>query len=194
MSWSREGIAAGARARGQKRPPKGRREKTWEQEERDGAMRGRQGRDDEQMRAGEWRRGGPRPWKRASCRGNARDGGRAAGSRRRFEPAPRLPRWVRVAAAPSDLDGGQWRGSSCAVRPMSAPGRAVPQVWALILWLKTPALGKGLGRGREGTCQGPWERQPSDLPLPPSRCVPCWPQAMSVLLQARTSSTALSMR
>lgn len=52
--------------------------------------------------------------------------GSRAGSRRRFEPASRLPRRVRVAAAPSDLDGGQWRGSSCAVRPMSAPGRAVP--------------------------------------------------------------------
>lgn len=51
----------------------------------------------------------------------ARDGGSSASSRRRFEPASPLPCGVRVAAALSDLDSGQWRGSSCAVRPMSAP-------------------------------------------------------------------------
>lgn len=33
----------------------------------------------------------------------------------------RLPCGVRVAAAPSDLDSGQWCGSSCAVRPISGP-------------------------------------------------------------------------
>lgn len=33
----------------------------------------------------------------------------------------RLPCGVRVAAVPSDLDSGQWRGSSCAIRPISEP-------------------------------------------------------------------------
>lgn len=33
----------------------------------------------------------------------------------------RLPCGVRVAAAPSHLDSGQWCGSSCAVRPISGP-------------------------------------------------------------------------
>lgn len=51
----------------------------------------------------------------------APDGGSAGGSRHRFEPASPLPCGARVAAAPSDLDSGQWRGSSCAVRPMSGP-------------------------------------------------------------------------
>lgn len=48
-------------------------------------------------------------------------GGRAVGSRRRFEPASPLPCGVRVAVAPSDLDTDQWRSSSCAVPPMNAP-------------------------------------------------------------------------
>lgn len=33
----------------------------------------------------------------------------------------RLPCGFRVVAAPSDLDSGQWRGSSCAARPINRP-------------------------------------------------------------------------
>lgn len=64
---------------------------------------------------------GPLLWKRANRRGNSPHGGRAVGSRRRFEPASPLPCGVRVAVAPNDLNTNQWRGSSCAVPPMNAP-------------------------------------------------------------------------
>lgn len=57
-------------------------------------------------------RGGPLPWEQTKWRGSSRNGGRAGGSRRRFEPASPLPCGVRVAAAPSDPDSGQWRSSS----------------------------------------------------------------------------------
>lgn len=33
-------------------------------------------------------------------------------------------------------------------------GRAIPELGALILWLKESALGKGLERGREGSFYG----------------------------------------
>lgn len=66
------------------------------------------------------------------------------------------------------------------------PGRTVPELGALIFWLKKPALGKGLGRGREGAYQGPSQWSPSGMPPPrcrnirlpllqtPKLCQYCW--------------------
>lgn len=53
-----------------------------------------------------------------------------------------------------------------AVQPMSGPGAGRSGFPALILWLKEPALGKGLECGREGACQGPREWQSSGMALP----------------------------
>ncbi|XP_045629111.1 large neutral amino acids transporter small subunit 4 isoform X2 [Ursus americanus] len=47
-----------------------------------------------------------------------------------------------------------------AVRPMSGLGAGRSGLCAPILWLKEPALRKGLECGREGACQGPREWQP----------------------------------
>ena len=54
-----------------------------------------------------------------------------------------------MAAAPSDLDSGPWRGSSCAVRPMSGPraGRSGAPCADLVV--------KGAGSG-EGSREG-WQ-------------------------------------
>lgn len=53
-----------------------------------------------------------------------------------------------------------------AVRPMSGLGAGRSGLRAPILWLKEPALGKGLECWREGACQGPREWQPPGMVLP----------------------------
>lgn len=75
-------------------------------------MRSRQGRDDEKRRQlGDGEMGVRFLGNSLNAEETALVGGRAGGSRRRFEPASPFPCGVRVAAAPSDLDSGQWRRS-----------------------------------------------------------------------------------
>lgn len=130
----------------------------------------------------------------------ARHGGRAVGSRRRFEPASPLPCGVRVAVAPSDLNTSQWRGSSCAVPPMKAPwaGRSgAPCADSVVEGTSSKegsrvraggSLSGSLGVAalRCASAQVTLLRTASlSGPPPPSSC--------SVLLGIRTSSTSLSI-
>lgn len=113
----------------------------------------------------------------------APDGGRARDSRRRFEPASPLPCGARVAAAPSDLDSGQWRGSSCAVRPMSGPwaGRSGTPCADLVVQgarsgRRVSSAGgrapvRALGSGSPQVCTCPGIRTSGCLPCQPPGCV-----------------------
>ena len=128
----------------------------------------------------------------------APDGGRARDSRRRFEPASPRPCGARVAAAPSDLDSGQWRGSCCAVRPMSGPwaGRCGTPCADLVVQGARSGRGSPVpAGGRQCGPQGVAALRYAPAQVSgPQAASPANPQAVSILLGARTKSTSLSRR
>lgn len=110
----------------------------------------------------------------------------------------RLPCGFRVAAAPSDLVSGQWRGSSYAARPINGPWAGHSRARCADLVVEGISSGEG-SRARAGgrllRSEGVTAlRYASAQVSGPQPTSPAGLQAMSTLLGARTNFTSLSMR
>lgn len=170
MGWGSGSRVLCRGAGGQKAHESGRRERpyAYERKETNEETAGKRRRIEKA--AGRWRDWSPPPWEPTECRGNSP--GRGS---RRWLASP-LPCGVRVAAAPSDLDSGQWR---CRFQPSANERAGGGPIRARCADLVVEEIGYREGsRVRAGTRRGPREWQPSGRALPrypdlPTRCHTC---------------------